>query len=81
MSAKNASWIFGQYAEQLAADYLEKKGFRILYRKFRYKRFEIDLIVSHENTTVFVEVKARKNNLFRNPEEILLTKRKSVLCK
>lgn len=75
MSTKNDSWIFGQYAKQLAADYLEKKGCEILYRNFRYRRFEIDLIVSHENTTVFVEVKARKNNLFGNPEDLVNQKK------
>ncbi|TDG94924.1 YraN family protein [Cardinium endosymbiont of Culicoides punctatus] len=75
MSNKSSSWIFGQYAEEIAANYLEKKGFEILVQNFRYKRFEIDLIARHKNITVFVEVKARKNNLFGNPEDFVNKKK------
>ncbi|WP_339044224.1 YraN family protein [Cardinium endosymbiont of Tipula unca] len=44
-------------------------------RNFRYKRFEIDLIVSQGNMIVFVEVKAHKNNLFGNPEDFVNKKK------
>lgn len=68
MPKKNIAQDFGQYAEMVAADYLVKKGFSILVQNFRYKRFEIDLIVKKGKLIVFLEVKARKNNLFGNPE-------------
>lgn len=66
---------FGQYAEMVAADYLIKKGFKVLAQNFRYKRFEIDLIVQKDQLIVFVEVKARKNNLFGNPEDFVNQKK------
>lgn len=66
---------FGQYAEIVAADYLVKKGFKILAQNFRYKRFEIDLIVKKDELIVFVEVKARKNNLFGHPEDFVNRKK------
>jgi len=72
---KNAAHIFGKYGEKLAADYLKDKGFIILKQNFRYKRFEIDLIVSKGGYVIFVEVKARKNNLFGNPETFVTPKK------
>ena len=66
---------FGLYAENLAARYLENKGFTILHQNFRYKRYEIDLIVQKEALIVFVEVKARKNDLFGYPETFVNNKK------
>jgi len=34
----------GKQAEDLATDYLIKKGYRILVRNFRYQKAEIDII-------------------------------------
>ncbi|WP_243017904.1 MULTISPECIES: YraN family protein [Candidatus Cardinium] len=75
MATKNIAQAFGQYAEEVAADYLVKKGFKVLAQNFRYKRFEIDLIVQKETLIVFVEVKARKNTLFGNPESFVNQKK------
>jgi len=60
----------GKDGEKLAARYLRRNGFRILYRNFRSKRGgEIDLICRdcRENTLVFVEVKTRSTDLFGPP--------------
>jgi putative endonuclease len=58
----------GQEAEELAANYLQEKGFRILERNFRYKHCEVDLIVLKENWLIFVEVKMRSSVAFGPPE-------------
>ena len=58
----------GQEAEQLAADFLVQKGFRILERNFRHKHCEVDLIVLKDNWLVFVEVKMRSSVAFGHPE-------------
>jgi len=60
--------IIGLWGEQLASQYLEKKGFVILEKNWRWKRSEIDLIARDGNTIVFVEVKARKNSSYGHPE-------------
>ena len=61
--------IKGKYGEDLAVSYLEKKGFEILERNYRYKRAEIDLIgLLANDLLVFFEVKLRKNNAFGEPE-------------
>ncbi len=70
----NEAHAFGQIAESIAAAYLSKKGFCIVAKNFRYKRFEIDLIVQKGELLVFVEVKARTNNRFGNPETFVTKK-------
>jgi len=51
--------ITGDEGEQIAKRFLEKKGFRILHAKWRWKKYELDLIGLHEGFLVFVEVKTR----------------------
>ncbi len=60
---------FGDDAEELAARYLESKGFKILKRQYRNKFGEIDLIAELGREIVFVEVKARHDHTFGYPEE------------
>jgi putative endonuclease len=54
----------------MAADYLRRNGFRVLYRNFRSRRGgEIDLVCRdrREETLVFVEVKTRMTDSFGPP--------------
>ncbi|MBV8141717.1 MAG: YraN family protein [Verrucomicrobia bacterium] len=56
--------------EKIAADYLRRNGFRILYKNFRSRRGgEIDLVCRdrREETLVFVEVKTRTTDAFGPP--------------
>ena len=50
----------GRRAEWLAAWFLRCKGWRILGRRVKNSRGEIDLIARRRNTVAFVEVKYRK---------------------
>ena len=61
----------GKEGEDLAVDFLKKKGFTILERNYRHKRSEIDLIIRQDNWLVFVEVKARTSVAFGYPEEFV----------
>lgn len=61
----------GEEGEQLASDYLKKKGFEILETNYRYKRSEIDIIASTTKLLVFVEVKTRTNTEFGMPEDFV----------
>jgi putative endonuclease len=49
----------GMRAEQLAADYLEHRGYVILARNWRRPEGELDLVASVEGLCVFVEVRSR----------------------
>ena len=49
----------GQRGEELAWQYLKRRGYALLERNFRIQRYEIDLILEKDGVLVFVEVKAR----------------------
>ncbi len=49
----------GARAEQIAADYLMERGFRIVERNVRYRRGEIDIVARRDDELHFVEVRSR----------------------
>jgi putative endonuclease len=49
----------GKWGEAEAAKYLQRRGYRILEKRWRYGRGEIDLIARVGRVLVFVEVRAR----------------------
>jgi len=60
----------GSRGEKLAAQYLRRQGFKILYRNFRGRTGgEIDLVCRDRDTLVFVEVKTRTREDFGRPLE------------
>jgi putative endonuclease len=60
----------GARGEKLAARYLRRHGFKILYRNFRGRQGgEIDLVCRDRDTLVFVEVKTRTREDFGRPLE------------
>lgn len=64
MAEKTQAQKIGQAAEDIAYDYLQKQGLQLVDRNYRCRMGEIDLIMQEGNVRVFVEVRARKNNLF-----------------
>jgi putative endonuclease len=65
----------GKKGEELAAKYLKEKGYEIIERNYRWKRYEVDLIVKKESFLVFVEVKTKTNTSFGNPEDDVTDKK------
>jgi len=49
----------GMRAEQLAGEYLEQLGYRVIARNWRRPEGELDLVVGAEGLCVFVEVRSR----------------------
>ena len=72
---------FGELGEQIAARWLARKGWRIVYRRFRNGRRDIDLVVQRDATVAFVEVKARKGNEFGDPVEAVDHRKQRELTK
>ncbi|MFT6849231.1 MAG: putative endonuclease [Sphingobacteriales bacterium] len=69
----------GLAGEELAVEYLEKKGWVTLVRNFRFGRAEIDVISKDGEIPVFVEVKTLSSNNFGFPEEAVdAAKRKNI---
>ncbi len=52
----------GRLGEQLAAEHLERLGFRIIERNFRNRWGELDIVAFDGRVLAFVEVKARRLN-------------------
>lgn len=61
----------GNWGEDKAADFLERKGYVILERDWRMGKRDLDIIALSENqdTLVFVEVKTRQEAELQLPEE------------
>lgn len=59
----------GAFGEKLAVNYLKNSGYKIIFRNFRTKFAEIDIIAESPNQLVFFEVKYRTNKNFGRAEE------------
>ncbi|TAK91588.1 MAG: YraN family protein [Burkholderiaceae bacterium] len=69
----------GQRGEDAALAYLEARGLRCVTRNYRCKGGEIDLIMQHRDSLVFVEVRARSRSDFGSAaDSITAAKRKRV---
>lgn len=74
-----ANKITGDRGEQIAVDYIQKKGYEVLKRNYRYKRAEIDIIAKANNLLVFFEVKTRYGLHFGYPEEAVDEKKAEMV--
>ncbi|HFQ82117.1 MAG TPA: YraN family protein [Desulfobacterales bacterium] len=57
----------GREGERLAGLYLQKSGYRIIERNFRFRGGEIDIIARQGEYLVFVEVKTRSTLAYGVP--------------
>ena len=68
---KSNNKVTGNRGEELAIEYLEKKGYKIKERNFRTRFGEIDIICWDGKILVFVEVKTKIGHDFGEPEEMV----------
>lgn len=73
------SRISGALGEEKARNYLVKLGYHVESQNYRYKRSEIDLIVSQNNLLVFIEVKYRNSKKYGEPEEFVTDNQKNKI--
>jgi len=59
----------GRRGEELAASYLEEKGYLILQRNYRGGGGEMDIVAQEGDCLVFVEVRTRSTKEYGTPEE------------
>ncbi|MGB9779283.1 YraN family protein [Caldanaerobacter sp.] len=70
----------GSQGEKIAAQYLQKKGYKILEKNFKCKIGEIDLIALYKGQIIFVEVKTRTSMNFGIPSEAVnFSKQQKIL--
>jgi putative endonuclease len=65
----------GVRGEDMAVDFLKKKGYTILCRNYRCRSGEIDIVARKKKILCFIEVKTRRTRDFGTPQEAV-TQRK-----
>ena len=71
----------GIIGEQLATDYLSRKGYIILERNFIFDKAEIDIIAKKEDQIIVVEVKTRNSAFFGDPQDFVTKGKIKLLIK
>ena len=57
----------GILGELIAERWLRRSGWRVLYRRFRSGRRDVDLVMERHGVVAFVEVKTRRGDSFGGP--------------
>lgn len=71
----------GKKGEQLAVDFLSKKGYEIIERNYRFDKAEVDIIAKKENVLAIIEVKTRSTSDFGDPQDFVKPKQIQRLVK
>lgn len=61
----------GRRFEEVAGQWLERRGWTIVDRNVRFRRREIDLVIRRGNLVAFVEVKGRRGDRRGDPLEAI----------
>ena len=69
----------GKFGEDMAADYLEGKGFTILARNWRSGHYELDIVAVDDDGIHFVEVRTRINPEILPQETVNSAKQRKVI--
>jgi putative endonuclease len=71
----------GELGERIAARWLRHQGWEIVAHRFRNGRRDLDLIAERRGTVVFVEVKARRGEIFGDPVEAVTWRKQRELTR
>ena len=66
----------GRRGEDLAAAFLERRGWRVLARNVRSREGEIDIVAARGGVVAFVEVKTRRTTAFGTPAEAVTVRKR-----
>jgi putative endonuclease len=70
---------FGKLGEDIAVKYLERKGYKVLSRNYRFGKVELDIICEYHREVIFVEVKTRTSDAMAYPERAVgKTKQRNI---
>jgi putative endonuclease len=70
---------FGLRGEDLACAELERRNYTIVTRRYRTTHGELDIVARHGEYLVFIEVKARQDGSFGDPEEAVTLQKQQRL--
>ena len=77
----DARQAFGEVGERVAERWLRLHGWRVLQRRFRSGRRDIDLVAERDGLVAFVEVKARRGDRFGDPVEAVHWRKQRELAR
>ena len=79
---KDSRHELGRRGETLAARFLRRHGYKVLYRRFRARGGgEVDLVCRHGDTLVFVEVKTRSSLAYGRPGEAVGAEKQRLIVR
>lgn len=65
----------GQFGEELAVTHLQKNGYHIVDRNFRFKKNEIDIVAIKDDQLIVCEVKTRETAEIGEPYKAVTRKK------
>lgn len=71
----------GKKGEELAVEFLQKEGYKILDRNWTFQKAEIDIIAEKDNILAIIEVKTRSSIDFGLPQDFVKPKKIQLLIK
>ncbi|MEI6683561.1 MAG: YraN family protein [Bacteroidota bacterium] len=71
----------GKTGEDLAVALLERKGYRILDRNWRWGKEELDIVAIDGTFLVIVEVKSRSSAIFADPETAVTRNKQKIMVR
>ncbi len=73
--------VIGNYGEQLAKNFLIKKGYDFIAQNYYLRGGELDLIMKKDGILIFVEVKTRIASFFGDGQESVNSNKKRKLIR
>lgn len=70
-----------EVGEKIACAHLLEKGHKVLHRRYRYDRAEVDIVSECAGTLVFTEVKTRESSYLTEPIQLVPPKKQRQLIK
>jgi len=71
----------GEKGEDIAAAFLKKKGYNILFRNYKCSFGEIDIIAKHKKILSFIEVKTRSTKKYGLPQEAVTSVKQAKISR
>jgi len=71
----------GEKGEDIAAAFLKKKGYNILFRNYKCSFGEIDIIAKHKKILSFVEVKTRSTKKYGLPQDAVTSVKQTKISR
>lgn len=75
------SYLIGQWGEEMAVQYLQDRGYRIVERNYHVLKTEVDIIATKDGIFIFVEVKTRSREDYGTGSEAVTHRKQKQLLK